>query len=371
MNTAPLRVLHAFSTFAVGGPQRRFATLSRTLGAGFAHVVTAMDGNFDCLRLVEAPERVRTLAVAVEKNAGLSLANLRVFRRCLGAERPDILVTYNWGAVEWALANRFLPLVRHLHVEDGFGPDESGEHQHRRRIVMRRLALSGRSRILVPSRTLERLATGRWGFRPERVAYVPNGIDCHALAEAATRRTGTADGPLLGTLATLRPEKDIPLLLRAFALLPDRSARLVVAGDGPERGHLIETAAALGLADRVEFPGFTAPAELFGRLELFVLSSTTEQMPYSVIEAMACGRAVASTDVGDVGEMLAEANRRYLSPPGDAEGLARNIAALIADPARRAALGRDNQARAFAEFDLETMTARWAEMLGGPALSSE
>ena len=98
------------------------------------------------------------------------LASVRSFRRALRRIRPDLLVTYNWGATEWALANA-LPLVRHVHIEDGFGPEEQAG-QIARRVWLRRLFLR-RATVMVPSRTLWRIATEIWRLPPRACPLHP------------------------------------------------------------------------------------------------------------------------------------------------------------------------------------------------------
>jgi len=119
----------------------------------------------------------------VRKTRSLSLANLKRFRQLLGTLRPDLLLTYNWGAIEWAIANRWRPLCRHLHFEDGFGPQESPSRQSGRRVLTRPAGIVGTQHIIVPSRTLYDLATGRWRIAPDHVIHLPNGIDCSRFAQ--------------------------------------------------------------------------------------------------------------------------------------------------------------------------------------------
>jgi glycosyltransferase involved in cell wall biosynthesis len=108
----------------------------------------------------------------------------------------------------------------------------------------------------------------------------------------------------------MRPEKQIARLLRAFALLSrNLNARLVVVGDGPEKPHLKLLTRQLGLCGRVQFTWQVAdPAALYRTFDIFALTSDTEQMPYTVLEAMASGCAIAATDVGDVKRLVAEEN---------------------------------------------------------------
>ena len=117
---APL-LLHVFSTFAVGGAQMRFATLANHFGGAFRHAIIALDGNTACRSLLDPALDARF--VTVEARKGDTLGNRRRFRAVLRTLRPDALVTANWGCIEWAMANT-PALVRHIHMEDGFGPEE-------------------------------------------------------------------------------------------------------------------------------------------------------------------------------------------------------------------------------------------------------
>ena len=93
------------------------------------------------------------------------------------------------------------------------------------------------------------------------------------------------DELVIGTVAPLRPEKNIGRLLQAFAALDGTvPTRLVVAGDGTERRILGKLACELGIADRVIFTGQVDPEEVLGTFDIFVLSSDTEQMPNALLE---------------------------------------------------------------------------------------
>jgi glycosyltransferase involved in cell wall biosynthesis len=348
-------LLHVFSTFAVGGPQVRFAALANRFGRRWRHAIVAMDGDVACRERLDPALEVSFPAVALRK--GDTMGNLWRYRRALLELRPDVLVTYNWGAIEWAAAN-LLVRRQHIHIEDGFGWEERAR-QLPRRVWTRRLVLR-RATVALPSRTLERIALEVWRLPPGRVRYLPNGIDVSRFPQAE----GGGEVPAIGTVAALRGEKNLARLLQAFALLR-RPARLVIVGDGPERAALEALARELGIAGAVRFTGhLAAPQEVFRTFDLFALSSDTEQMPLSVLEAMASGLAVASTDVGDVAVMLAGENRPFVVAH-DAAALAEAMTALLADPARRCAIGAANRARAERDYDQETMFQAYAALFDG------
>jgi glycosyltransferase involved in cell wall biosynthesis len=345
--SAPL-VVHVFPTFAVGGAQVRFAAIANHFGRAFRHIVVSLDGNLACRERLDPGLDVTFPVVAAAKNA--MLANAWHYRALLRDWRPDVLVTCNWGAIEFALAN-IVPVTRHMHVMDGFGPEERTS-QIARRVVTRRIVL-GRTPVVLPSRNLVRIVTDVWKLPPKMIRYVPNGIDLARFATDGAQRG--AGEPVIGTVAALRAEKNVSRLLRAFAMLP--SGRLVIVGDGVERPALEALAASLGVAQRVRFAGHHQDtAAFYAQFDVFALSSDTEQMPLSVIEAMASGLPVVSTDVGDVRLMVAEDNASAITRLDDA-ALAGALATLTADPDARRRIGAANRAKAEREFDQGAMFA--------------
>lgn len=358
--SAARHLLHVFSTFATGGPQMRFATLANRLGRKYRHSIVALDGNTAARERLDAGLDVTLPPAPVVK--GDTLGNLRRVRGALRSMRPDLLVTYNWGAIEWGLANRVLPLVPHLHVEDGFGPEEA-TRQIPRRVWTRRLAL-GRSTVLLPSHTLQRLALEVWKLSPQRVLLVPNGIDVARFAPHAEDHQPLA----IGTLATLRAEKNIPRLMRAFAALKG-AYELVIIGGGPLLDALRAEAAALD--SRIRFTGsVNNPAGALRQLDLFALTSDTEQMPISILEAMAAGLPIVSTDVGDVKAMLPEPSRSWVTPRGDDAAFTTALARLAADTGARQSLGAANRAHVAATYAEATMVQTWDRLFAGEDLTS-
>lgn len=363
--TRPPLLLHVFSSFAVGGVQVRFASIVNHFGHRWRHAIIAMDGDLSCRALLDPGLDLDFPAVAVRK--GDTLGNVLRFRRVLRRLRPDLLLTSNWGSIEWSIAN-LLPVVRQVHIEDGFGPDDRGGRLPRR-VRLRRIVLRRRM-VVLPSRTLWEIATRVWRLDPRRLRYVPNGIDLARFAGPAQPADwpgpASGTGPVIGTVAALRPEKNIGRLLRAFALATsEQPARLIIAGDGPERSALEALAQDLGISRRVRFAGHvTQPASLFKQLDVFAMSSDTEQMPLSLLEAMAAGLPVVATDVGDIRAMLAIANAPYVTALDDA-ALAAGLRALLQQDGLRRTLGAANRIKAELEFDQAKMFDAWAAVFDG------
>lgn len=352
-----LLILHAFSTFAVGGPQVRFCAMANRFGTSLRHAIVAIDGVTSCRERLDAGLLIDYLAIPGHK--GDLIGNVLRYRQVLRDLAPDILVTYNWGAIEWAMANQFMG-CRQIHIEDGFGPEER-DRQLLRRVWTRRMVLRDAITVL-PSLVLRHIARDVWHLPKKQIRYIPNGIYLNRFS--VHRSPAPSVVPVIGTVAALRPEKNISRLLRGFALLlRNIQARLVVVGSGSELSSLQALAGSLGIASHVSFTGhMTATAGVYQEFDIFALSSDTEQMPISLLEAMASGLPVAATQVGDVAEMLAEPNRRFVVPRDDA-ALAAALQVLSADAGLRTVLGAANRARAEAEYGQDKMFGAYGALL--------
>jgi glycosyltransferase involved in cell wall biosynthesis len=358
MSSHPL-LLHVFPTFQVGGAQKRFVALANHFGRDFRHAIIALDGQYDCLKELGPGLDVICPPITIRKG-GLR-HNLRAFRGASRGLKPSRLVTYNWGSIEAAIAN-WPGRIRHIHIEDGFGPEEA-DGQLLRRVLTRRFVLS-RSTTVLPSRLLHDIALRQWKLNPGRVRYVPNGIDVARFAhpkEPAFSWPGT--GPVIGTVATLRREKNIPRLIETFVSVRRQTpCRLIIAGDGSERAELERLAAQTGFAADIHFTGALQETErLYAGIDIFALSSDTEQMPLSVMEAMAAGRPVVATDVGDVSAMLAPENRPWIVPKS-AVAMADALQPLLQDAALRERVGSANQRAAWENFDQDAMFAAYLQL---------
>ena len=152
--------------------------------------------------------------------------------------------------------------------------------------------------------------------------------------------------PVVLAAGGLRPVKDHTTLLRAFALVAaERSVRLVIIGDGAERDRLSELARKLGIDGSVELPGFQRnPFAWMARARVFVMSSIFEGAPNALVQAMACGTTVVSTDCpGGTREILGDGAWGALTPVGDHRALAAAISEALNNPkAPSALIGRAN-----------------------------
>ena len=195
------------------------------------------------------------------------------------------------------------------------------------------------------------------------------GVDCTLFAAAGdesaapgfTRRDGEL---IIGTVAPLRVEKNLHRLIRGFATIADRhNTRLLIAGDGVERPGLEKTAAELGVTDRVVFTGHVEhPEQVYPLMDIFAISSDTEQMPNTLIQAMAASRAVAGVDVGDVKANLSPENRVEIVAKQDEAGLAALLDRLLTDQPLRASLSAANRRHVVEQYSSQSMFANYGRI---------
>lgn len=362
-----MRILHVHSTFNAGGPQVRVAQLINHWGDAHDHLMVAsMPDQRGAMDLIAPGARVTWLEDFPSLKSGRLWERLPAIGAALRRVKPDLLLTYNWGAVDALLANRLFARLPAVHHEEGFGPEEAAGPLLRRSLY-RRAALPGAKAVVAVSRSLERIARTAWGQK--QVVYMPNGVDVAALAappqpDAIPGLHKTDDALLVGTLAGLRREKNLPRLVRCFARATiGLSARLAIIGEGAEREAIEAEAAACGVADRVVMPGFLKhPARYVGLFDVFALSSDTEQFPISLVEAMGAGVPAIATDVGDVREIVSADNRPFIIPPADEEGFAAGMRHLLEDVALRRRLGAANRARAAEHFSFAACAERYAAL---------
>lgn len=368
---ARARWLHVFTTFSVGGAQMRATQLMNALGPSIEHVIVSTYPD------QMAAKELLGVHVAVETpdfpsfHGPSFLQRQQAFAKALREGDYDLVLTYNWGSIELVLANLWgaqLPLIHH---EDGFGPDEM-HTTLLRRDLFRRVAFHGASAVVACSRRIEAIARRQWGLSRQKVHFLPNGVDLAAFeaTPAPTAIPGFVKQPgdiLIGTVAGLRPEKNLPRLVRAFASASREwpAATLVIVGQGPEEGTIRAEADRLGVANRVILPGYLPkPGSYVGLFDIFALSSDTEQFPISLIEAMAARLPVACTNVGDIADIVADESLPYLVSKGDERALAQALSTLMADAELRRTLGHANYAKVAKNFSQARMVDSYAELYG-------
>jgi glycosyltransferase involved in cell wall biosynthesis len=229
--------------------------------------------------------------------------------------------------------------------------------------------------VVAVAETQKRHLVEREGLDARNVVVIHNGVDVERYAprperrEAARAALGVAPGEVAaGIVASLTPEKGHRVLIDAAARAAGAGVplRLLIAGDGPERGAIEQAIAASGAGDRVTLLGLRRDLDrdLYPALDVALLASlpARETLPISLMEAMASGLPVIATRVGSIADLVEDGRTGLLVPPDDPAALAAALAALARDPARRAAMGAAGRARVVERFSLPRMVEDYARL---------
>ena len=229
-------------------------------------------------------------------------------------------------------------------------------------------AFAAASAVVVLGTRWHRLVVEEIGVPPRRVRVVFNGVP----DPGAPNATALTEVPRILFLGEFAPWKGIAELIAAIGRISDRPWHLVCAG----RGDWAEYAAAAvraGLAARVEFRGWVDRAQAEALLRdatIVAVPSFIEGLSVTLIEALAQGVAVVATPVGAHADVLRDGENAMLVAPGDVPALADALAALLDDPARRAAIGSAGRATFAAHLDIETIETQFADIYAGLLASS-
>jgi glycosyltransferase involved in cell wall biosynthesis len=364
-----------------GGAQRRMLTLAGAFAARGHRVevvVPRSRGPFAAqlsptVRLVTLDPLAGRLPGIGSRRPLLVLAAVPALAGYLRRERPDaVLSTSNPAnlACAWArgLAGSDTPLVLSANIHLSAAIARRARFWRPVLQWLARCTYSGADAVIAISRGVADDLPRAAGVPRQRVHAIPNPV---AVDEIRNRASAPVDHPwlapgeppLLLAVGKLAPQKDYPTLLRAFARLrAARRARLVILGEGAQRGRLARLARRLGIASDVALPGFEPnPHAWMARASVFVLSSAWEGFSNALAEALACGCPVVSTECpSGPAEILDGGAFGPLCPVGDDRALAGAILRVLDAPPSPDAL----RARA-ATFSVDAAADRYLEVLLG------
>jgi glycosyltransferase involved in cell wall biosynthesis len=230
--------------------------------------------------------------------------------------------------------------------------------------LARDVELRRAAHVFCPSGYLRDLAVS-WGVGQDRVSVLPNPyppLPALPPREELKRRFGV-DGRLLAFAGRLTAQKSLEVALEALAAVD--GVALLIAGEGDERTRIERRAAELGLGDRVRFLGpqpRERVIELFHAADASILSSSWENFPHTVVEALAAGTPVLATRVGGVAEVVRDGENGLLFPAGDAAALGAGIRRFFEEEGLQAQL-RGRAADSVAAYDRDTLFGRLERVL--------
>ena len=345
------RLLIVITLAEVGGAQTCVAQLLPSLVKHFEVTVAAYGPG--PLREAAASAGARSIELRnVRRNLGpRDVLGLFELVRLMLRERPDIVHAHSSKAgvlARLAAALSRVPVI--LFTAHGWAYKAEEGLRSRVYLYADRVVARWTTTVVCVSETERREGLAAGTCRRDSTVVIRNGVDAGLFA-AHTR--AAADRPLLVSIGRLKDPKDFRTLLRAVALLRDVPFDAKIVGDGPDRALLETEIDRLGLRDTVELVGERndVPA-ILAAADCFVLASTSEGLPLSILEAMAAGLPVVASAVGGVHEVVTDNVTGFLVPPREPEALAAPLAGLLRDPDLRERLGAAARADVKARFSV-------------------
>lgn len=359
--------MHVLYSFDFGGLETCVANLiNHTASDRFSHSLCVFSSKLSAL------EKIKNKALktfVIKRNFKHDLSLFFRLAQLLRKEKPDILATYNWGAIEGILAAKGNGVRGVIHSEHGFDMEEVFERK-RRRVLARRILTRFCDNVVTVSKALQKWLIENVQVDENKVQYIPNACDPEHFYPGKNPEKRKALGInesdfVIGTVGALKELKDQATLLKAFARVVrfNPHVRLILIGEGSEQEHLENLSEDLGVKDKMLIiSNVSDPAPFYRVLDLFVLPSLAENFPMALLEAMSSGLPIIATDVGDIPYMLDGNKGGVIIKPGDINALFDGIKLFLKNPEVAREKGSYVRTRAEDLFSIDQMVNRYESL---------
>ena len=343
----PIRILQLLSDNQPGGGMVQMHQFARWLDRGAFHIEFAMPAGGP---MPESLTAMGQTVHAIELASRFSLKDVNDLMQLCEVRNINVLHSHNVRAnIHARVAGKRAGVpARVSTIHNSVYHYDVPWLNQRLYALAERLTLRWCDRVIAVSEGIAQELRSRYGLPADRITVVPNGVDPERLQARVSReevRAKAAVPPqatVLLQVGRLTPQKGFDVLFKAVAGIAGRFPDLVVlvVGEGPLRAELEGLARQLQITPAVRFLGHREDvADLLNAADLVTLASRSEGMPYTLLEAMGCGRAVVATRIGGIEEVIKEEGTALLVPTEDPEALAGAIVELLDDRARAAEVG--------------------------------
>ncbi len=362
-----LKVLHIISDTNIGGAGRHLLTFLEHCDRSLLEVaVLCPAGSLLAPRCAELGAQVREVkGLAPDRSFDPASALRLVPVVAHYVHRRGFRVVHTHASLSGRLAALAVRAPRTVYTRHRLDWSPPRGAAGRLAAAVNRLAAS---RVIAVSSEVAR-ALAAEGVPPEHIAVIRHGIDAARFRERALQPPLSSlppkDGPVVGVVARLEPEKGIFTFLEAASLIAGRCAGVSfwVVGEGSQEKELKAAAGRLGLKDRVFFLGFREDVpQVMARLDVLAVPSLSEAFGLSLLEGMCLGLPCVASDTGGLAEVAGGGEHALLVPPGDAAALASCVLHLLENPVEAASLGRRAAAAAERNYSAGAMAQKMTEL---------
>jgi len=365
----PPLIAHIIYALSIGGLENGLVNIiNRMPPERYRHVIICLSGYDDFAKRIE---RNDVHLFSLNKRPGKDLG---LYRRCfnlLCKLKPDIVHTRNLTAIEMQLPAFFAGVPARVHSEHGWGADDP-VGDNRKNQLIRKIVKPFVKHYIPLSAELEGYLRDKIGVASKRLTRICNGVDTQKFSPATQDRSHypetfkPQDTKVIGAVGRMDAVKDPLTLIQAFALLLQRKPklkehlRLIWIGDGPQLKASKEALIIYELDSLAWFPGSrTDVACIMQGFNLYVLSSLSEGISNTLMEAMATGLPVVATNVGGNAELVSDGSTGMLVEKANAEALANAMSAYIESPALCEKHGAAGRKKAEEKFSLDSMVSQY------------
>lgn len=366
-NRDPVSVCQLVHGLPIGGAEVLVDRLIRQLRARFRFIVVCLD------QVGELGERLAAESIPVvclKRRPGFDWRCVQALHRLLESERIDVVHAHQYTPFAYGIATRIFgrrPPV--LFTEHGrFFPDYPNWKRKAFNSLLRRRS----DRFVAVGHAVREALVNNEGLPRTRIQVVYNGIDLsrsqsEPCSPCQVRESlGIAkDAIVVLTVARLDPIKDhrtaLAAIARAVRQIPQ--LRYLIVGDGPQRESIEREITSLGLRDTVSMLGTRRDVNaMLSASDIFLLTSVSEGIPVTILEAMAAGVPVVATEVGGVPELVDDGVTGFLAPASDSAALADSIVRLCASAELRRSVAERARQRVASDFSQSTMIDEYARL---------
>lgn len=347
------RLLYLVGQLGPGGLERQLCYLLQAMDRGRYRPAVAI-WNFSEADVYVPRIRALNVPTYAFPNMPSATAKLRAFRRLVRRLEPEVVHSYTFYtnfAAYWGV--RGMQSVAFGSIRNDFTFEMKSNSPWLGRLSAR----WPRDQICNSSLAAENVRRLQSPFIPQRLFVVRNGLDLEQFRSAPPTASGKIH--IVG-VGSLEPRKRWDQLLRAALELKQRGFDFLVqiSGDGPLHASLQQQTQVLGIADRVEFMGYSDDIPgLLANATFLVHTSDSEGCPNVVMEAMACRRAVVATDAGDVPSLVEDGKTGFVVPRGDEATLLARMMTLMTDHDLCRRMGEAGRAKAEQQFGLDRLVS--------------
>ena len=335
-----IKVVHILHKFTYGGLEVVLVNMINSMkDQGFEHTIISLKDYSPemCSRIDEEIE-----VYSINKRDGKDLRSYWALRKLLRQVNPNIVHTYNIGAIDYVISSLMMKGILRFHSEHGRDiSDPTGANKKYQ--LIRRLLSPLLKKIIVVSNELADWLTKDVGIKSHKIVTIYNGVDINKFKQCnfdakklLKEKLFNTNDIIIGTVARLDPIKNHILLIEAYSRLikrrPNIKAKLIIVGDGPCSEQLHNLILRYELEDNVIMPGSMINiTEVMAALDIYVQSSIAEGVPMTILEAMSSSVPVISTDVGGISEVIDDKVEGLLVPSKDVDAMECAIESMLLD----------------------------------------